>query len=170
MATPKIHILSIDDCEIDISAIRQQLDDTMTDAFEIFHLKELSGSLDILRNKKVRVDVILLDLGLIDARTPKEIFKTVEAAINSIPIIVITGKEEHELALFVINGGAADNLHRGDFAEPYSKLKDAITFSLARCALLKEARTNRDNAIEIKNQLMSYVSGAYSGNKTSKPD
>lgn len=165
MATPKIQILLIDDYETDIDEIKAELDNTMKATFNLLHFKELHSSLDALRDKKTQVDVILLDLGLVNIKTPKEIFTAVEELANSIPIIVITGKEEHELALFVINSGASDNMTRGDFANTYGKLRDAITFSLARCAILKDARTRGDNAIELKSQIMSYISGEYSYSK-----
>jgi response regulator RpfG family c-di-GMP phosphodiesterase len=170
MGTKKIQILLIDDCETDINEIKAELDNTMKAKFDLIHFNELPGSLDIIKNEKIQVDVILLDLGLVDEHTPKEIFNAVEELVNNIPIIVITGKEDHELALFVINGGASDNMSRGDFASTYGKLRDAITFSLARCAILKDSRKRGDDAVDLKNQMISFVTGEYSCSKENKPE
>lgn len=158
----KIQILLIDDCETDIHEIKKQLDETMVEKFSLLHLRDLPESVDILQNDEIHIDIILLDLSLTNPQTPKEIFTTIEEVVNNIPIIVITGKEEHELALFVINGGAADNMSRGDFATTYGKLRDAISFSLARCTILKDARKRGDDAMDLKNQLLDYVRGDYS--------
>ncbi|MAI08604.1 MAG: hypothetical protein CMF61_06565 [Magnetococcales bacterium] len=165
MKKSKIQILLIDDCETDINEIKVELNNTMQAKFELLHFKELTGSLDILRDNKIQVDVVLLDLGLVDKHTPQEIFTAVEKVVDNIPIIVITGKDEHELALFVINRGASDNMSRGDFANTYGKLRDAISFSLARCAILKDLRKRGDDAIYLKNHLMTYVMGDCSQNE-----
>ena len=55
---------------------------------------------------------------------------------------------------------------RGDFRNTYGKLRDAIDFSLARCLILKSARKDVQDSEDSKNELMSYISGAYSYSKT----
>jgi CheY-like chemotaxis protein len=101
-----IHILLIDDVKFDIKEIKHQLGDTMTVPFVITHLVDFKDSLDLLKRNDPKVDVVLLDLGLICPHSPKGIFKRIETVVNDIPIIVITGANDHELALFVMNSGA----------------------------------------------------------------
>ena len=160
--TQKLEILLIDDLDLDIQEIKSELTDTMYGEFNLTHMSQLQGSLDLLENKKLKFDVILLDLGLINERKPQEIFEAVDALSKDIPIIVITGKNEEDLALFVVNCGAADNMTRGNFATTYGKLRDAIRFSLVRSAKLSHARVRGDNATDLKNQLIGYISGEYS--------
>ena len=56
---------------------------------------------------------------------------------GSIPIIVFTERGEHELALLVIDEGAADNVTRGQFSTDPYKLRDTIEFALARDKISK---------------------------------
>ena len=161
-----IHILLIDDIKFDIAEIKRQLGDTMTVPFVITHLSDFKDSLDLLKKNDPKVDVVLLDLGLICPHSPESIFKRIETVVNDIPIIVITGDNDHELALFVMNSGASDNMTRGDFRNTYGKLRDAIDFSLARCLILKSARKDGQDSEDGKNDLISYIGGAYSYSKT----
>lgn len=165
MEDDTIHILLIDDVKFDIKEIKSQLGDTMTIPFVITHLADFKDSLDLLKKNDPKVDVVLLDLGLICTHSPKGIFRRIEAVVNDIPIIVITGDNDHELALFVMNSGASDNMTRGDFRNSYGKLRDAIDFSLARCLILKSARKDMQDSEDSKNELMLYISGAYSYSK-----
>lgn len=161
-----IHILLIDDVKFDVSEIKRQLGDTMIVPFVITHLEDFKDSLELLKINDPKVDVVLLDLGLICPHSPKTIFKRIETVVNDIPIIVITGDDDHDLALFVMNSGASDNMTRGDFRNTYGKLRDAIDFSLARCLILKSARKDVQDSEDSKNELISYIGGAYSYSKT----
>lgn len=162
MEKTPIHILLIDDVKTDITEITRQLGETMMTPFKLTHLSALGDSLDLLMTKESGISVILLDLGLSSRHSPQTIFSLVDRVVREIPIIVITGNEDHELALFVMNAGASDNMTRGDFHRTYGKLRDAIDFSLARYSILKSARQEHLHSEILRSQLISYIGGEYS--------
>ncbi len=162
MSEEEIHILLIDDVHLDIREIKRQLGETMTVPFAITHLNEFTDSIALLKANDPKVDVVILDLGLTCNHSPKTLFKRIDKIVNEIPIIVITGSDDHDLALYVMNSGASDNMTRGDFRKTHGKLRDAIDFSLARCLILKSARKVIEDSDAAKAELMAYISGGYS--------
>lgn len=65
---------------------------------------------------------------------------------HEIPIIVITGKseKEHDLAVFVMEAGAADNMIRGEF----SGLMDAMEFALIRRRITKNTKSESNKTLQ----------------------
>lgn len=107
-----IKILLVCDNAADISDIKTRvegLDDISCYVWQCPTLSEGIGYLDI---KKLRADIIILDLGLKGTESPKEIYHQMGFSAHNIPIIVITGKgeKEHDLAIYVMEAGAADNM------------------------------------------------------------
>jgi DNA-binding NtrC family response regulator len=170
MDEEQIHILLIDDLETDITEIVRQLGETMPTPYRLTHLSQLGDALSLLKENAPPVHVILLDLGLDNRHSSETIFKLVDRVVNEIPIIVITGDEEHDLALFVMNAGASDNMTRGDFRKTYGKLRDAIDFSLARHSIFKSARDDQRDSELLKAELMSFIGGGYSCQKAEDPE
>lgn len=63
------------------------------------------------------------------ALSPQEVFKHIKDMVFEMPILVLANStDEHGLATFVMEQGAADTVIRGQFA----RLVDAIEFSLIR--------------------------------------
>lgn len=157
-----LHILLIDDVKTDIKEITEQLGQCIASPFKLTHISDMGESVECIKNNKPEINVIVLDLGLISDSSPEEIFSIVKGFAQETPIIVITGKDEHELAVLVMNAGAADNMTRGNFRNTYGKLGDAIEFSLVRGKLLKDSRKRTDKSEQLREQLISYISGGYS--------
>lgn len=152
----------------------------------VWHCLTLAEALDMLNRNKLRANIIILDLGLIGTANPKEIYRKMGESAHDIPIIVLTGPgdEEHDLATFVMEAGAADHMIRGQF----SRLTDAIEFSLIRHKITnkstedalnqpspaqkirqdghdsetKEAKRKSDQRNDEKKQYISWVMGGYS--------
>ncbi len=129
-AQKNIKILLVCDNKAYSGNIKFRLEKSIQTPSDVWHSKSVSEALDMLKNKKLRADIIILDLGLMCTANPKEIYKKMGSAARSIPIIVLTGpgEEEHDLATFVMEAGAADHMVRGQF----NRLNDAIEFSLIR--------------------------------------
>jgi DNA-binding response OmpR family regulator len=175
-------ILLVCDNKADVANIRLRLEESIKVPCYVWHCHTLAMALDYLNKKKLRADIIILDLGLIGTTSPKEIYKKMGEAALSIPIIVLTGtgEEEHDLATLVMESGAADHMVRGQF----SRIIDAIEFSLIRHKItiatanktLSDHQTRQDarniESLEIKkqsdekhlqkNQFISWVTGGYS--------
>lgn len=179
-------ILLVCDNKADIGNIRLRLEETVRFPCYVWHCPTLTEALDMINKNKLRADVIILDLGLIGTENPKEIYQKMGESARDIPIIVLTGtgEEEHDLATFVMEAGAADHMVRGQF----SRLTDAIEFSLIRHKIaiksaedclnkpspgqqtiqdahdgeMKDAKKQSDERNARKNQYISWVMGGYS--------
>jgi len=162
MQTAALHILLIDDIKTDIEEITNQLGQTIASQFSLTHFSDMRESVECIKSNHPEINVIVLDLGLLSDCSPQEIFSVVKNVAKQIPIIVITGKEEHDLAIFVMNAGAADNMTRGNFSNAHGKLGDAIEFSLVRSRILKDSRKLTTESENLREQLMSYIGGGYS--------
>lgn len=168
-------ILLVSDNKADVGNIKLRLEESIDFPCYIWHCQTLAESLAYLNEKKLRADIVILDLGLIGTANPKEIYKKMGDAAQSIPIIVLTGagKEEHDLATFVMEAGASDHMVRGQF----SRIADAIEFSLIRHKItaatseqnlhyhdleMMKAKRISDIRNDEKKQYISWVMGGYS--------
>jgi DNA-binding response OmpR family regulator len=175
-------ILLVSDNSADIGSIKMQLEESINFPCYIWHCRTLDEALGYLNKRKLRADIIILDLDLHGPASPKEVYEKMDVAAHNIPIIVLTGtgKEEHELATFVMEAGASDHMVRGHF----SRLSDAIEFSLIRNKIKSaashqgsrdledrqnehdietmEAKRKSDKKNHEKNQYISWVMGGYS--------
>ncbi|MDD3019902.1 MAG: hypothetical protein PHX61_02845 [Alphaproteobacteria bacterium] len=139
-------ILLVCDNRADVVNIRAKVDSHENIACYVWQCPTLSEGIGYLNIKKLRADMIILDLGLSGEDTPEEIYRQMGVAAQDIPIIVITGKgnEEHDLAAFVMESGAADNMIRGEFGG----LTDAMDFALIRSKITKEKESEADKALQ----------------------
>lgn len=175
-------ILLVSDNKADVENIKMRLEESIDFPCYIWHCSALHEALDYLNKRKLRADIVIIDLGLIGAANPKEIYKKMGDAAQSIPIIVLTGagKEDHDLATFVMEAGASDHMIRGQF----SRITDAIEFSLIRHKIatassnkgshdlenrqndhdveMMEAKRKSDKKNHEKNQYISWIMGGYS--------
>lgn len=103
-----ISLLVIEDNPADTDLIR----DTMPpDAEFIFHgVDRLSRAIDLLKTEDI--DVVLLDLGLPDSAGIDTLARFKEAAPD-IPVVVLTGNDDPELAVEALRAGAEDYLVKG---------------------------------------------------------
>lgn len=187
-------ILLVCDNAADVGNIRLRLEESIKIPCYVWHCLTLVEALDMLNKNKLRANIIILDLGMIGTANPKEIYQKMGDAARHIPIIVLTGagEEEHDLATFVMEAGAADHMVRGQFG----RLTDAIEFSLIRHKIAnkstedalnqpspdqkirqdahdsetKEAKIKSDKRNDEKNQYISWVMGSYSVENNSEQE
>jgi DNA-binding response OmpR family regulator len=179
MATePDTKLLLVCDNEAYIRNIKTRLERSITVRCYVWHCLTLLEGLNYLDHKDLRADIVLLDLGLIGTDNPKTIYEKMGKAAHGIPIIALTGRsqEEHDLAIFVMEAGAADHMIRGDF----SRITDVLEFSLIRHKIankfmqdavnklypdqkiIQDAKIKSDEENEIKNQYIAWMTGGYS--------
>ncbi len=126
----RLKILLVCDNRAYSGNIKFRLEKSIETPSDVWHCQSIPEVLDMLNNKKLRADIIILDLGLVGTANPVSIYNEIGESALNIPIIVLTGTGagEHELATFVMEAGAADHMVRGQF----NRLMDAIEFSLIR--------------------------------------
>lgn len=143
----KVTALLVSDNESDIHEVQKHIERTMGLACQVWYCPDISKATGFFKQEAPEVDIVLLDLGLINSGSPREIFRHMQHIVRDIPIIVFTEREDHELALLVMEEGAADNVTRGQFSTDPYKLRDAIEFSLARSEISKDARSQSAAAL-----------------------
>ncbi len=141
-----IKILFICDNETDVITMKLRLESHKDILFYIWHCLTLAEGISYLHIKKLRADIIILDLELKDDQDPRATYRSMELAAEGVPIIVITGtgSQQHALASFVIELGAADNMIRGEF----QGIADALEFALIRRKILIEKERKSDQALQ----------------------
>jgi DNA-binding response OmpR family regulator len=175
-------ILLVSDNKVDVGDIKNVLEKSINFECYIWHCPTLEDAINYLDKRKLRVQIIILDLGLNNPLDSKKIYDAIGIAAQKIPIIVLTGsgKEDRDLATYVMEAGASDRIVRGQF----NRLIDAIEFSLIRHKIaievldkgshdledsqnghdieMIEAKRKSDQKNNEKNQYISWVMGSYS--------
>lgn len=111
METKKLRILLIEDNTADIRLIKELLKKSSDLFYELESCIRLSESLDLLKKKDF--DIILLDLTLPDSDRESTLEKFVSYS-SKIPIIILTGLDDKDLALSSLKNGIQDYLVKGD--------------------------------------------------------
>ncbi|MEO8613865.1 MAG: SpoIIE family protein phosphatase [Luteolibacter sp.] len=110
MTVPPINVLLVEDNPTDALLVRATLNATVGSGFEVVTVDHLDAA--IRRAKYEPFDVILLDLGLPDSRGI-ESFEHLHAATPDIPIIVLSGLGDDEIAMQAVQQGGQDYLPKG---------------------------------------------------------
>jgi signal transduction histidine kinase len=105
-----LRILVVEDNPGDVRLVQETLRQDQRWPFEIVAEGRLSAGLERLRRE--RIDLVLLDLGLPDARGLGT-FEDVQREAPAVPVVVLTGSDDQETALRAIQEGAQDYLVKG---------------------------------------------------------
>ncbi len=104
----KVHVLLIEDNPADVRLVREMLSDTEGGtSFELQHADRLSTGLPLIAQGPV--DIVLLDLSLPDSQGLSTIERAYHQAPN-LPIVVLTGLDDEQLAIQAVQRGAQDYL------------------------------------------------------------
>jgi len=134
MDTTSINTLLIEDNSDDVALIERYLSASKQVKYNVIHFDTLAGGLEGLQ--RVLFDVILLDLSLPDGPAGIKTFETVFAHASRIPIIVLTGHDDDDLAVEAVHKGAQDYLVKGMVTGPV--LGRAIRYAIERRKLLSQ--------------------------------
>lgn len=104
--------------------------------FDVEQVGELSDGLERLSHEGV--DVVLLDLFLPDSQGVTT-FERAHAFAPHVPILVITGRDDEELGIATVQGGAQDYLCRD--AVDTSEIVRSIRYAMERHRLLSALRS-----------------------------
>jgi DNA-binding NarL/FixJ family response regulator len=113
--------------------------------FEWVHVPLLGEALKRLREE--RFDAILLDLSLPDSLGQETLAKAYAQA-HDIPIVVLTGHSDENLAIRTVHQGAQDYLVKGQVDGP--TLIRAVRYAIERHRLLTELDRGRQQQLKIK--------------------
>lgn len=148
-------LLLVEDNPADAELVSEMLEiDLNHSEFNVLHVQKLADAEDLLQRR--RVDVVLLDLHLPDASGLDSV-KAIQKISPELPIVVLTGMDDEDLALACIDAGAQDYLDKQEL-KPLV-LKRTIGYAISR---LREAQLRDLNAL-----LESYRSLSSDGTGTS---
>lgn len=126
-------LLLVEDNPADAELVSEMLDTgARPGEYDILHVQKLVDAEELLNSRPV--DVVLLDLRLPDASGLDGV-KTLLNTLPELPIVVLTGMDDEELALACIDAGAQDYLSKEEM-KPLL-LKRAIGYAITR---LREAQ------------------------------
>ncbi|GAB4257434.1 MAG: hypothetical protein Kow0065_06680 [Methylomicrobium sp.] len=108
-----MNILLIEDHKPDALLLRSLLNEEPDNQMHLFHFERMSDALEALRDKEF--DVALLDLSLPDA-FGQETFSKLHRQSPSLPIIVLTGLDDRDLAMELAQAGAQDYLVKNELS------------------------------------------------------
>jgi signal transduction histidine kinase len=132
-------VLLIEDNLGDARLLAEVLRDVPGKPFELVHADLVSSALERLNHE--HFEAILLDLSLPDGQGFGVLRRLLDVA-PSIPVLVLTGLKDEEMALNALSAGAQDYLvkgsHDGDF------ISRSIRYAIQRKELLERTRALRD--------------------------
>lgn len=105
-------------------------------------------------------DIVLLDGSGLDLSRGKDVVQSVLRTARDIPVILVSNRTDHDLALWAMEEGAADNVVKGDLNTQTFKLSDVIEFSMRRKSISRKiadenSRAMRDLARDAASELHS---------------
>jgi PAS domain S-box-containing protein len=148
MAQMKTKILLIEDNPLDVRLVKEYLEDSKSFAYQLTS----AGSLEEGTEKSVteEFDVVLLDLSLPDSRGILT-FSNLKDRIPPIPIIILTGLNDQELAIHIMQHGAQDYLVKNQISTEL--LIRTIRYSIER-------KKSEKALCESENKFRNYIESA----------
>ncbi|MGZ5042823.1 MAG: putative bifunctional diguanylate cyclase/phosphodiesterase, partial [Usitatibacter sp.] len=125
--SPARSVLLVEDNPGDARLIREMLAEEDPEAFRLTHADRLSRGIEVLAQKST--DLVLLDLSLPDSQG-LDTFSKVYTHSPKVPIIVLSGNDDRQLALYAVKSGAQDYLVKGKIDREL--LLKAMQYSIER--------------------------------------
>ena len=146
-------LLLVEDNPGDADLVLEYLDEDLTSkAFRVVQARTMATAIEALRFEPI--DVVLLDLGLPDAKGVETVASAREIA-GETPILVFTGSDDEALGIECIEAGAQDYLNKSEL-RPTSRRR-AIGYAMTR---VREAQVRELEAtIARLRELSSLTSG-----------
>jgi two-component sensor histidine kinase/CheY-like chemotaxis protein len=150
MAEESLRALLAEDNPGDARLLREMLVEAEPPGFRLTHTPRLDEALGRLGRE--RYDIVLLDLQLPDAQG-FETFARAQVRAPHLPIIVLTGNDDRELALKAVRHGAQDYLVKGRYDTDL--LVRAMRYAIQRKQAEEELRKHREHLAELVDERTS---------------
>jgi signal transduction histidine kinase len=145
-------VLLIEDNPGDADLIRLRLTEADC-SVQVNCVDRLSRGIDSMRSHPPAV--VLLDLNLPDSHGA-DTFRSVLEKVPDVPIVILSGQDDEELAIKAVHQGVQDYLVKGDITSKH--LERSIRYAMERQALLRSLEMSRKQQLDFKNQFLSHVS------------
>ena len=110
-------------------------------------------------------DIVLLDLGLPDTAGVVDTYERLKKWTDSIPIVITTRLDDHDVAKNMVHDGAADFVNKDAIAKDSKRVMDAVDFALERHAMHKKLISDKEDALQDsrqKDSILNCFMGGYS--------
>ena len=122
-----VRLLLVEDNPGDARLLQEELREVASARFEVRHVTRMAEALAAVGEPWV--DVVLLDLSLPDGHGLSNIERVVQAA-PALPLVVLTGTDDEQLAMRAMHAGAQDYLVKGQASGPL--LVRALRYAIER--------------------------------------
>jgi phosphoserine phosphatase RsbU/P len=146
------HILLIEDNPGDADLVRLRLVEAHSD-MAVSCATRLSAGLEAMVVETPAM--VLLDLNLPDSHGEETYRKVLEAA-PGVPVVVLSGLDDEDMAVNAVHQGVQDYLVKGSFDS--KQLARAMRYAIERQGLLTSLDISRRQQIQFKNEFLSHVS------------
>ncbi|HYO79320.1 MAG TPA: response regulator, partial [Thermoanaerobaculia bacterium] len=126
-AARALRLLIVEDDIPSARSLRELLEGSVDPQFSIHHVTSAAAACDAVRGGDI--DVVMLDLGLPDATDLQALIR-LEASVQEIPVIVLTGRGDDSLVSDALHHGAEDYLRKG--AIDFDSLIRSIRYAVER--------------------------------------
>jgi signal transduction histidine kinase len=150
MNSRPIKVLLIEDNPGDVTLIREFLSAAGDVQFELDDTDSLSAAMERLSNGDI--DVILLDLCLLDS-CGFETFTSLCSQVPHLPIIVLTGLMDEEVAIRAVKEGAQEYLVKGEVGG--NLLIRSIRYAIERKQIEEELKSSREQLRNLSTYLQT---------------
>jgi sigma-B regulation protein RsbU (phosphoserine phosphatase) len=146
------HVLLIEDNPGDADLVRLRLVEANSDV-SVSCVDRLSTGLESMA---VEVpSMVLLDLNLPDSHGAAT-FRSVLSRAPGVPVVVLSGQDDEELAVKAVHQGVQDYLVKGSFDS--KQLARAMRYAIERQGLLTSLDISRKQQLRFKDEFLSHVS------------
>jgi signal transduction histidine kinase len=142
-----LNVLLVEDNSGDAHLIKRLLTKSSATKYAVDSVNRLNAGIE--RCDQGSVDVVLLDLGLPDSQGLATV-ATMRAAVPHVPIIVLTGLDDLELAVHSVREGAQDYLVKG--TATVDTLERAIYYAIERKNLEEQLTQYSEHLEELVQQ------------------
>jgi signal transduction histidine kinase len=122
-----LRLLLVEDNPGDARLLQEELKDVTSVHFEVRHVTRMSEA--VVAAAEPELDVVLLDLSLPDGHGVANIARVLQVA-PAVPLVVLTGTDDEQLAVKAVHAGAQDYLVKGQVTGPL--LVRALRYAIER--------------------------------------
>ena len=151
--TPTLEVLLVEDNKGDARLLQEILRDSSSLKVELTHCECMKDALSHLAAHTL--NAVLLDLGLPDANGIAAV-RQLHAAAPLVPLVVLTGSDDEELAMQALQEGAQDYLVKGQIHA--QTLVRALRHAIERTRMQVETDQVRRLQLRLRDEFISTVS------------